>query len=91
METTETPLPGTRVSESEFDLERAKEFAQTGPVFLTHGDYKTHVFLSIESYKKISKEGLSLFDVLCDPAAAETDDLELPSRDWGEFKIPEFD
>jgi len=47
--------------------------------------------LSIESDKKFPKDGLSVSDLLYNPAVVELDDLELPSRDWGKFKIPEFD
>jgi hypothetical protein len=51
----------------------------------------TQIPLSIESDKKFSKDGLSVSDLLYDPAVAELDDLELHSRVWGKFKIPEFD
>jgi hypothetical protein len=79
MATTQAPLPGTKLTEAEFDLEKAKECAQSGPVFLTHDERKTHVFLSIDAYKKVSHEGLSLFDLLYDPRLAEIDDdFEFP-------------
>jgi hypothetical protein len=91
MATTQTLLPGTKLSEAEFDLEQAKQFAQHGPVFLTDGDRKTHVLLDIEAYKKISHEGLSILDLLYDPRMAEIDsDFEFEKID-GEFKPAEFD
>ena len=91
MATTQAPLAGTKLSEAEFDLEQAKKCAQNGPVFLTEGERKTHVFLDIEAYKKISLEGLSILDLLYDPRMADIDpDFEFEKID-GDFKPAEFD
>jgi len=91
MATTQAPLPGTKLTEAEFDLEKAKECAQSGPVFLTQDERKTHVFLSIDAYKKVSHEGLSILDLLYDPRLAEVDpDFEFPRIEL-DFKPAEFD
>jgi PHD/YefM family antitoxin component YafN of YafNO toxin-antitoxin module len=74
----------TTLSSKEFDVESAKKSADDGPVFLTEDGHKTHVLLSVESYKRFTTEGLTLGDLLSNPAAAEIE-FELPEREAQEF------
>jgi hypothetical protein len=91
MATTQAPLPGTELSEAEFDLEQAKKCAQDGPVFLTKDERTTHVFLRIDAYAEITGKGPTLTEMLWNPAVAELDDLEIPPREVQEFRHVDFD
>jgi hypothetical protein len=73
------------------EIEQAKKASQDGPVFLMEGGHKTHVLLSLDEYRKVSDKGLSIVDMLWDPAAAALDDIELPKREIQEFKNLDWD
>jgi prevent-host-death family protein len=63
----------TTISSREFnqDTGRAKKAAKRGPVIITDRDEPTHVLLSIEEYRKITRKGKSIGDLLAMPEAAE--------------------
>jgi hypothetical protein len=84
-------MSATTVCATDFDLDCAKKSAEEGPVFLSEDGHKTHVLLSIDAYKKLSHEGLSILDLLYYPPLANVDpDFEFPRLD-GPFKAAEFD
>jgi prevent-host-death family protein len=66
----------TTLSSREFnqDTGRAKKAAKRGPVIITDRDKPTHVLLSIEEYRKLTrKKGTrqSIADLIAMPEAAE--------------------
>lgn len=71
----------TTISSREFnqDAAGAKRAAQAGPVFITDRGRPAHVLLSIDEYRRLSRQQHSLVDQL-----AMADDVELeipPSRE----------
>ena len=57
------------------DAAGAKRASQEGPVFITDRGKPAHVLLSIEQYRRLIGEQLSIADLLAMPG---TEDLELP-------------
>ena len=62
----------TTLSSREFnqDVSKARMAARKGPVFITDRGRPTHVLLSIEEYRKISRRRKSLAEALAMPEAA---------------------
>lgn len=65
----------TTITSEEFeeDLERARNAAVNGPVFITENGVNAFVLLTDEAYRKIGETGESIADLLADPEAAEAD------------------
>ncbi|MBW7862359.1 MAG: type II toxin-antitoxin system prevent-host-death family antitoxin [Rhodocyclaceae bacterium] len=53
------------------DVTRAKKAAQSGPVFITDRGKPAHVLLSIEEYRRLTKERRNIADSLAMPGVAE--------------------
>ncbi len=70
----------TTLSSREFnqDTSRAKKAAKDGPVFITDRGVPAHVLLSIEDYRRLSGEQVSLVDQLGLPEGVEDIELEIP-------------
>ena len=73
-------MPVTTLSSREFnqDTSRAKKAAKDGPVFITDRGVPAHVLLSIEDYRRLSGEQVSLVDQLGFPEGVEDIELEIP-------------
>lgn len=61
----------TTVTSREFnqDSSGAKKAARRGPVFITDRGRPAHVLLTIEDYRKLAGDTLSLADALAQPGA----------------------
>ena len=59
----------TKLSSREFrqDTTRAKTAAKRGPVFITNHGRPTHVLLTFEEYRRLTKEQKSVADPLAMP------------------------
>jgi prevent-host-death family protein len=81
----------TTLSAREFNqkLGKAKKMAKDGPVFVTERGRQTHVLLDVEEYRKITRSGKSIGELLSCPAAAEID-IEFEKIEF-DFKPAEFD
>ena len=66
-------MPVTTITSREFnqDTSRAKKAAQSGPVFITDRGRPAHVLLSIEDYRKLMGQELSLAQALAQGAEGE--------------------
>ena len=53
------------------DVTRAKKAAKSGPVFITDRGKSAHVLLSIEEYKRLTKQCRNIADSLAMPGAAD--------------------
>lgn len=70
----------TSISSREFnqDASNAKKKANSGPVFITDRGRPAHVLLSIEDYRKLTGQSVSIVDLL---AATGSDAIEFePGR-----------
>jgi prevent-host-death family protein len=65
----------TTISSREFnqDASRAKKAANAGPVFITDRGRPAHVLLSIEDYRKLTGEQMTLVEALAQPDAPDFD------------------
>lgn len=65
----------TTFSSREFnqDISRAKRASLSGPVFITDRGKPSHVLLSVEEYRKLTKQKESILDLLSMPEAASID------------------
>jgi prevent-host-death family protein len=81
----------TTLSAREFNqkLGKAKKLAKDGPVFVTERGRQTHVLLDVEEYRKITRSGKSIGELLSCPAAAEID-FEFEKVEF-DFKPAKFD
>ncbi len=63
----------TTVSSREFnqDASGAKRAASKGPVIITDRGRPSHVLLTIEAYKKLTRKTASIADLLAMPGAAD--------------------
>jgi prevent-host-death family protein len=59
------------------DASRAKKAAKDGPVFITDRGRPAHVLLSIEDYRRLTRTGQKIADLLV-MAGSEDMELELP-------------
>lgn len=66
-------MPITTFSSREFnqDTSRAKKAARNGPVFITDRGRPAHVLMSIEQYRKLAGEQITLADALAQPGAPD--------------------
>ena len=53
------------------DVTRAKKATQTGPVFITDRGRPAHVLLSIEEYRRLTKDQPNLVELLAMPEVAD--------------------
>ena len=69
----------TTLSSREFnqDTSRAKRAAKKGPVFITDRGQPSHVLLSIDEYRKLSRPRQNIMDLLAMPEA-ESIEFEPP-------------
>ena len=81
----------TTLSSREFnqDTSRAKKAAKDGPVFITDRGVPAHVLLSIEDYRRLLGEQVSLVDQLGLPEGVEDIELEIPVL-WGTSRPADF-
>lgn len=63
----------TTLSSREFSqsIVRAKKAAENGPVFILNRGKHSHVLLSMESYRKLTKQRRNIADTLSMPECAE--------------------
>jgi prevent-host-death family protein len=61
------------------DLGRAKRAANDGPVIITDRGRPAHVLLSYDEYRRLSRSGRTLDDMLSTPEAGDIE-LPLPAR-----------
>ena len=68
-------MPITTISSREFnqDTGRAKKAAKTGPVFITDRGQPAHVLLSIEDYRTLTGNRMSLAEALVQGNEADFD------------------
>jgi prevent-host-death family protein len=68
-------MPVTTMTSREFnqDTSRAKKAATRGPVFITDRGRPAHVLLSIEEYRRLTGDEMSLADALAQPEAPDFD------------------
>ena len=68
-------MPITTFSSREFnqDSSRAKKAAQRGPVFITDRGKPAHVLLTIEEYRNITGNRLSIIELLGLPGVEDID------------------
>ncbi len=59
----------TTLSSREFnqDTGKAKKAALRGPVFITDRGKPSHVLLTVEDYRRLSSQGMTLADAVADP------------------------
>jgi hypothetical protein len=71
----------TTFSSREFDHDagRARDAAAAGPVFITHDGQPAHVLLSIEAYRRITRQTGNLFDDLGLPLGVEDIEIDFHS------------
>jgi prevent-host-death family protein len=55
------------------DVTSAKKAAKSGPVFITDRGKFVHVLLSIEEYRRLTKQGRNIADSLAMPGVADID------------------
>nr|WP_181377346.1 type II toxin-antitoxin system Phd/YefM family antitoxin [Ochrobactrum sp. LM19]AJW30017.1 antitoxin of toxin-antitoxin [Ochrobactrum sp. LM19] len=55
------------------DVTRAKKATKLGPVFITDRGKPAHVLLSIEEYRRLTKQRRNIADALAMPGAADID------------------
>lgn len=55
------------------DVTRAKKAAREGPVFITDRGRPAHVLLTIEEYRRITKQRRNIVDALAMPGAADVE------------------
>jgi prevent-host-death family protein len=79
----------TTFSSREFnqDVSRAKRAAKKGPVFVTDRGRPSHVLLSIEQYRAITKRPKSLAEAVAMPNAGLVD-FDPPRLGSNEFPVP---
>ena len=72
----------TTLSSREFnqDTSRAKAAANNGPVFITDRGKPAHVLLNIEDYRRLTKSGPNIAELLAMPGSEDIE-LDIPPRD----------
>lgn len=68
-------MPNMTLSSREFnhDLGRAKRAAAEGPVFITDRGRPSYVLLSMDDYRKLIGQQVSIIDLLALPGAEDID------------------
>ncbi len=82
----------TTLTSREFnqDTSRAKKAANEGPVFITDRGKPAHVLLTIEEYRKLAGERMSLADALAQPSPEADFEFDPPKANI-KLRIPDFD
>jgi prevent-host-death family protein len=82
----------TTLTSREFnqDTSRAKKAASKGPVFITDRGQPAHVLMTIEEYRKLAGERMSLADALAQPGPEADFEFDPPKADI-KLRIPDFD
>lgn len=72
------------------DTGRAKKAAYEGPVYITDRGRPSHVLVTVEEYRKITRTGKSLVEAL---AMVDGDDIEFdpPKLEGFSLRVPDFD
>lgn len=72
------------------DTGRAKKAAYEGPVYITDRGRPSHVLVTVEEYRKITRTGKSLVEAL---AMVDGDDIEFdpPKLQGFSLRVPDFD
>jgi prevent-host-death family protein len=81
----------TTLTSREFnqDTSRAKKAASKGPVFITDRGQPAHVLLTIEEYRKLAGNTMSIADALAMPSG---EDIEFdPPKANIRLRIPDFE
>lgn len=81
----------TTLSSREFnqDTSRAKKAASKGPVFITDRGQPAHVLMTIEEYRKLAGNKMSIADALAMPGG---EDIEFdPPKANIKLRIPDFE
>lgn len=81
-------MPVTTMTSREFnqDSSRAKKAASDGPVFITDRGKPAHVLLSIEEYRKLTGNEMSLAEALAQPGKSA--DFEFNPAKLGQISKP---
>ncbi len=81
----------SRLTSREFnqDASRAKRAALKGPVFITDRGRPAHVLLSIEDYRKLVGDKVSLLDAIAQPDGDEID-FEPPRLQGSTFRAADL-
>ena len=84
-------MPSTKISSREFnqDVGKAKRAAAKGPVIITDRGEPAHVLLSIDEYRSLAGEDLSILDLLFDPKAAKIP-FEPEKAKGSSLKVPDI-
>jgi prevent-host-death family protein len=71
----DTPVTITTVSSREFkqDASGARRAASKGPVIITDRGRPTHVLLTVEAYRKLTRKSADIADQLAMPGVADID------------------
>jgi prevent-host-death family protein len=69
------------------DASKAKRAASKGPVFITDRGKPSHVLLSIDEYRRLANEGMSILDLLGEHPAGRID-VDFPELKRGVFVRP---
>ena len=83
----------TMFSSREFnqDVTRAKKATQTGPVFITDRGRPAHVLLSIEGYRRLTKDQPNLIELLAMPEEVADIEFEPPRLAGPLFRPAEWE
>lgn len=83
----------TTLSSREFnqDTGKAKRAAHDGPVFITDRGRPSHVLLSIEDYRKLSSQGMTLAEAIADPRLEADFEFDPPRLRGFSFKPADFE
>lgn len=83
----------TTLSSREFnqDTGKAKRAAHDGPVFITDRGRPSHVLLSIEDYRKLSSQGMTLAEAIADPRPEADFEFDPPTLRGFSFKPADFE
>jgi prevent-host-death family protein len=81
----------TTLTSREFnqDTSRAKKAASQGPVFITDRGRPAHVLMTIEEYRKLAGNKMSIADALAMPGGEDIE-FDPPKADI-KLRIPDFE
>jgi prevent-host-death family protein len=79
----------TTLSSREFnqDVSRAKRAADEGPVIITDRGEPAYVLLRHDAYRRLTREGPSILDLLNQPESADIE-FDPPRLGSGIFRVP---
>ncbi len=73
------------------DVSRAKRAADAGPVIITDRGRPAYVLLRHEDWRRAGGAGVSILDLLADPAAEAAWEFDPPRLPEGLFRPADFD